>query len=113
MSGMTRDRAIEILRDNASDASLWELAEAVDMAIEALKRPHGEWTQDFTMDTTAICSKCGEKAWYKEYRGCVTKSNFCPNCGADMRPRPSKDCMRKCERIRDWLLQGMKEGEAE
>ena len=41
---MTRDRAIEILRNDASGASLWEIAEAVDMAIEALKEErHGEW----------------------------------------------------------------------
>lgn len=71
--------------------------EALFMAIESLKicaecvyfkeRPHGEWIQDFTRDTATICSKCGEKAWYKEYSGRITKSNFCPNCGADMRPK--------------------------
>lgn len=44
---MTRDRAIAVLREDANYASLWEIAEAVDMAIEALKeqRPHGKCNQ--------------------------------------------------------------------
>lgn len=49
--------------------------------------PQGEWIRDFNMDKAPVCSECGEEAWYKEYRGWVTKSNFCPNCGADMRPK--------------------------
>lgn len=45
MGEMTRNRAIEILGVGANYASLWEIEEAVDMAIEALReqRPHGEW----------------------------------------------------------------------
>lgn len=68
---------------------------ALDMAIEALKeqRPHGEWVKDFNMDKAIVCSECGEEAWYKEYCGWVTKSNFCPNCGADMRPKEGE---QKC-----------------
>jgi ribosomal protein L32 len=54
-------------------------------ALREKRRPHGEWVKDFNMDKTTVCSKCGEEAWYKEYCGWVTKSNFCPNCGADMR----------------------------
>ena len=85
---MTRDRAIEILRDDAGAASLWELAEAVDMAIEALKDPkQGEWEHwgsPFSDDTIAdsiVCSVC--KARFVEIKGEVF--NFCPNCGARMK----------------------------
>lgn len=55
------------------------------------ERPHGEWDTDFNRDNATVCSECGEKAWYKEYRGWVTKSNFCPNCGADMREGDEND----------------------
>ena len=54
-------------------------------------RPHGEWIKDFNMDKATVCSECGEEAWYKEYAGWVTKSNFCPNCGADMRKEGDSD----------------------
>ena len=78
---MTRERAIEILRDDAGGASLWEIAEAVDMAIEALKgeRQHGEWKADGT------CSACGV---YSSLNKSVT--NFCPNCGAKMKGGDNK-----------------------
>ena len=86
MSGMTRDRAIEILRDNASDASLWELAEAVDMAIEALKRPHGEWIETSNIWETEDLSGWG---YWKECSSChcqeKRRTSFCPNCGAYMK----------------------------
>ena len=79
---MTRDRAIEILRDDASGASLWELAEAVEMGIKALEeeRPHGEWIDDDINSNEKYhffkCSVCGGDG--------VPRCNFCPNCGAKM-----------------------------
>ena len=78
---MTKERAIEILRDDAGCASLWEIAEAVDMAVEALKeeRPNGEWKADGT------CSECGA---YSSLNKVVTY--FCPNCGARMKEGDEK-----------------------
>lgn len=63
---------------------------ALDMAIEALKadRPQGEWirTSNDWIDGTCgaryypiHCSRCN----YSTYDDNAT--NFCPNCGADMR----------------------------
>ena len=79
-----------------------EFVEKVDP--ESL-RPKGEWIEDGYAEKPCVCSYCGEEAhytstfretfdydWeenlqstgYEEIREYV-KSNFCPNCGADMR----------------------------
>ena len=91
---MTNEEAIRKLKcqkgeylDNWVDYS--GVAKAYDMAIKALAEPErkkGKWIpQDFNksdgMITTAVyyypkCSECGCNANY---------TNFCPNCGADMR----------------------------
>lgn len=84
---MTNEKAIKIL-DNMPIPSHYfildkepitfeEMAEAIEMSIEALKneRPHGKWMT--TWDRYVFqCSCCHGK--------CV-KYNFCPECGADMR----------------------------
>lgn len=44
------------------------------------ERSHGEWKKDGFF---AICSECGHELQYYEY--VVSKLNFCPNCGTDMR----------------------------
>ena len=46
------------------------------------KQPHGEWTSNGD-DLEAICSVCGEALPYSDEYDYET--NFCPNCGADMR----------------------------
>ena len=93
---MTRDEAIEILEDEMY--VIWESAsektfamtrnEAFDMAIEAIKnkRPKGHWIPQNHNKTNGMvstlvyyypkCSVCGH---------CANYTNFCPNCGADMR----------------------------
>lgn len=65
-----------------------EVAEAMTMAIEALKneRPKGYWIPQNHNKTNGMvstlvyyypkCSVCGH---------CANYTNFCPNCGADMR----------------------------
>lgn len=65
----------------AQHQELWHYAEALDMAIEALERKHGEWIEvyeDYRQQISwwecSVC-KCGI-SWL---------SNFCPECGADMR----------------------------
>ena len=44
-------------------------------AMNAYARPKGEWKIE--MDVYCICSECNNKE--------VKFSNYCPNCGADMR----------------------------
>jgi len=77
---MTRDEAIKWLQgieeryfhggDEAYDK---RRREAVRMAIEALERKHGEW---IIQNGMVVCSECFEPNF---------ETNFCPNCGADMR----------------------------
>ena len=72
---MTREEAIEALTSKDvcnSDVML----EALDMAIEALKQESktGHWVNN--QNGTFTCDICGCKH---------SKSNYCPNCGADMR----------------------------
>ena len=62
-----------------------ETMEAYHMAIEALDRPKGEWTEEHLTSTNggtytvARCSECGCTI------GVLSYSSYCPNCGADMR----------------------------
>lgn len=48
-------------------------------------RPKGEWIDSDIPNEKYVCSNCGGACWYYDYEGDVAKSNFCPNCGADMR----------------------------
>ena len=91
---MTREETIKWLESlkaeigKSEHRTLWHYAEAIDMAIEAIKnkRPKGHWipqnhNKTNGMVSTAVyyypkCSVCGH---YGNY------TNFCPNCGTDMR----------------------------
>lgn len=57
-------------------------ADAVRMAIKALEehpeRKKGKWID-------GKCSNCGEHAPFWSMASTYYESNFCPNCGADMR----------------------------
>lgn len=51
-------------------------------------RPHGEWAEPKLIYTDAhkvTCTNCGERVVI------VGRTNFCPNCGADM--RKEKECL--------------------
>lgn len=78
---MTVEKAIEILSD-AGDINRCcaEDAEALDMAIEALKsRPTSRWSrQTDTYHDYYECENCGIGVGLDDVR------NFCPNCGAKM-----------------------------
>lgn len=82
-------------REEAIDRLMWlkdvphinddKWIEAIDMAIEALKRPQAEWVKavddgiwSFT-DAYAECDQC-HKVTFNGWN-----MNYCPNCGADMR----------------------------
>ena len=67
---------------------------------DVVEAKHGEWKEEpsiFPNNPFVRCSKCGEEALLDEYG--VAKSNFCPNCGADMRGEKEvircKDCIHK------------------
>lgn len=85
---MKRKQAIEILSTRDFCGMLCGYTsgytEALDMAIGALSdRPHGEW-----IETTSgtICSNCDKYPYDDgEYHVTNWHSDFCPNCGADMR----------------------------
>lgn len=77
---MTRDEAIKVLSNISTVGRLngkHLIIKALQMAIEALERQHGEWIES---DFGWRCSICGNTSvmWQRTY-------NFCPNCGADMR----------------------------
>ena len=59
---------------------------AFTMAIEALEcaPPKGHWIFD-TEDGYYKCSECGSLAEIDSVTNDYWRSNFCPNCGADMR----------------------------
>lgn len=56
---------------------------------DVVERKHGEWIEDEEqnhVELTFHCSECGCEAW-----GIEETTNFCPECGADMRnilPKP-------------------------
>lgn len=78
---MTVEKAIEILSDVGDiNRCCAEDAEALDMAIEALKsRPTSRWSrQTDTYHDYYECEQCGIAIGIDDIR------NFCPNCGARM-----------------------------
>lgn len=83
---MTREDAIYEIRQLAvlsTNKNIERITEALNMAIEALTFQRGEWVNEIgkpiSDNRSVYCSICGE---WSEYR-----SDFCPNCGADMRER--------------------------
>lgn len=81
---MTREEAAKILSE------MWKItekeAEAVDMAIEALKRPTGHWEEvrDMWGDTLWRCDRCGIEWTFIEGDPIDNGTYYCPNCGAKM-----------------------------
>ena len=88
---MTRNEAkmvLELIRDRYSSVDVDRLSltdaetDAINMAIEALEQPYGKWYSytRFRMNNWEGgygCTCC--KEWSAK------ESNYCPNCGADMR----------------------------
>jgi hypothetical protein len=71
------------------DAEIGDIIDIVDEqpTIEARPVVRGEWIDGFFKDTVE-CSVCFEKGVCKCYE---TRHNFCPNCGADMRPKEESE----------------------
>lgn len=73
---------------NGKDFNLY--LEGYKQGKKNFERPHGEWnewTDERWGGTTIYCPYCKEDALEKYSDGLhrQVKSNFCPNCGADMR----------------------------
>lgn len=92
---MTREEALDVM--NILRFGTFEeiinteeiVNKALDVAIEALKdRPHGEWLShyDYCKKHELIPSGLIAFWWCNQCeQGVEIKTNFCPNCGADMR----------------------------
>ena len=53
--------------------------------VEFVKRKTGKWTRQASdLMRWYICSECGAKPLYDEYRTGRVFSAYCPNCGAKM-----------------------------
>lgn len=58
--------------------------------VDAVEVVHGEWISLTDCSNAGVyCSVCKKKVWKEDYAWCNRKnklrSNYCPNCGADMR----------------------------
>lgn len=45
----------------------------------------GAWTKSNISCEKWVCSECGGACWYYDVEKEVSKSNYCPNCGARMK----------------------------
>ena len=91
---MTREEAIETLRKlpvglmDLDNEQKWDLTEAIDLALTALRGPTREMVErmrgDWKISDPLIeCQACGEI--YSRYGGNEGKPfDFCPACGAPM-----------------------------
>lgn len=76
---LTADALAELV-DNLPSADITQTEEcqecqaATNRILCKMYRPHGEWRNN--RNGTFTCDQCGCKH---------SKSNYCPNCGADMR----------------------------
>lgn len=77
---MTKEEAINQLEINKKDDTYVIDDEVLDMSISALSENKGEWiVHPKGIYAHLVCNKCLASAPYD------CKTNFCPNCGADMR----------------------------
>ena len=84
-----RDRIDAMIQDAVSDCyPYWSIVIADHLiAGGVVVREKGEWIEDRYYGNPFVCSCCGHEGCYsdnyddKDYY----PTNFCPNCGADMR----------------------------
>ena len=86
MTREDREAIIRRLESMYGEAKDNETKEALFYAIEALKeqRPHGEWIDKGEYAECSICGSCSGTQ-FDGVEPIPLKTNFCPNCGADMR----------------------------
>ena len=80
------------LMDESDDLDVEAMAIAIQYAPTVDARPvkHGYWIEHPEFDSghknCNVCIECSEcHAWFGH--DCYAKTNFCPNCGADMREK--------------------------
>ena len=87
MDLIDREALINAVEDLYEYAELGEALDVIKSAPTVEERPHGkwlEWVDEKWGGTTIYCSVCKLKALRSSTNDFVM-SNFCPNCGADMR----------------------------
>lgn len=65
------------------------------------KRPHEE----------KKCPICGSDLYEYCFMCCYEGEKVTKNGGEDMPKSPSQECMKRGEQVREWIMQGMKEGD--
>lgn len=69
--------------DLAKDQAISEIKDL--QSYESLnKKKKAKWIKSDIPNEDYICSSCGGAAWYYDNEKSVSKSKFCPNCGAEM-----------------------------
>lgn len=89
---ISRKTAIDDLREILNDpncplfisATVYQILESIPAA-NVKPVVYAEW------DFYDCCTNCGEEADYNWERGIHFYSDFCPNCGADMRGKKGKE----------------------
>lgn len=75
------DHVCEHAKNMSEDSNdEYEAMRAIAEGFPYEERPHGEWIKEGGIFYQLKCSNCNF-----ELRSPDDKSNFCPNCGADMR----------------------------
>ena len=64
---------------NHINHQIWKELKAVPSVLPKAKKGHWIKEDRGRVEYSAVCSECGDSTFWSE------KSNFCPNCGADMR----------------------------
>ena len=83
MKELARNSIVKIVV--VGEKTVWDIVKD-QPTIEAVEVVHGEWhLLDDCSNAGVYCSICHKKVYRKDYANQKVKSNFCPNCGADMR----------------------------
>ena len=56
-----------------------------DVQVMKKTKKIANWIKSKNACEKYVCSSCGGSAWYYDVNGHVSKSDFCPNCGAYMK----------------------------
>ena len=102
---ISREAAIEIAMQYCPDddgscskalADLRDMLDEIESIPAADVRPvvRGKWIPvglDDADEGMFKCSECGSEHFFPEILLGIPADNFCPECGADMRPQPPKE----------------------
>jgi hypothetical protein len=82
-----REKLIALLKENTIPEYWAEMIADHLIASGVAVREKGEWIEDGYYGNPFVCSYCGHEGCYSGNYGDKDyyPTNFCPNCGADMR----------------------------